>query len=419
MKKTLYLPVILIFLLLAACGRDPGGSALPTLAVPTSATAGEATPTSASVAQATVISSPTSGGPAATSTLPAAPATPTAVPTATALPSPTVTATPTAVLLLTVEDFGDNRNPLTGELVEDPTILDRRPVAVKISNSPPSFVRPQSGLSQADIVYEHVAEGAVTRFTAILYSQTPPDVGPIRSARLIDHEIPAMYDSALAYSGASIGVNQILNRSDFNDRLLRDGSNGFYRTGADKPWEHTLYANPEGFWESLDEAGQNQAPTFNTYMAFGSETPAGGQPASAVHITYRSFGTVEWRYDAESGRYLRWADDVPHLDANTDEQISAANVVVVFAVHNLDMNICEFVQNNVCQSYSVITEIWEQGDAIIFRDGVYYEATWVREERGDMLTFQDDEGDPIPLQIGNTFIQIVPYHYTDPVTITP
>jgi hypothetical protein len=416
MKKSLSLLALLILFLLAACGRDPGGGpALPTLALPTATTAAASTGTA--IAQ-TTDSSPTAA-PAATSTLPAAPATPTTIPTATPLPSPSATATPEAVLLLTAADFGDDRNPLTGELVADPALLDRRPVAVKISNSPPSFVRPQSGLSQADIVYEHVAEGAVTRFTAIFYSQTPPDVGPIRSARLIDHEIPAMYDSALAYSGASIGVNQILNRSDFNDRLLRDGSNGFYRTGADKPFEHTLYAHPEGFWESLDEAGQNQPPTFNTYMAFGSETPPGGQPASSVHIEYRSFGTVEWRYDPELGRYLRWADDQPHLDANTDEQISAANVVVVFTVHNLDMNICEFVQNGICQSYSVITEIWDQGDAIIFRDGVYYEATWLREDRHDMLTFHDADGNPIPLQIGNTFIQILPYHYTDPVTITP
>lgn len=418
MKKSAFpLALLLVTLLaLAACGRDPGGSsAVPTLVRPTS-TAG-ALATGEIIAQATADASPTNA-PAATSTL-SAPPTPTAVPTATPIPSPSATPTPEAVLLLTAEDFGEDRNPLTGELVEDPTILDRRPVAVKISNSPPSFVRPQSGLSQADIVYEHVAEGAVTRFTAIFYGQTPPDVGPIRSARLIDHEIPAMYDSALAYSGASIGVNQVLNRSDFNKRLLRDGSNGFYRTGADKPWEHTLYANPEGFWESLEEVGENQAPTFNTYMAFGSETPPGGQPASTVHITYRSFGTVEWRYDEETGRYLRWADDQPHLDANTDEQISAANVVIVFTVHNLDMNICEFVQNGVCQSYSVITEIWDQGDAIIFRDGVTYEATWLRKDRHDMLTFQDADGNPIPLQIGNTFIQIVPYHYTDPVTITP
>lgn len=420
--------VCLLFLLwlTAACrGNTAGSTPLPTLALPT---AGLATATSSpgsggaitdAGADRTPIAADTPVAPAATSTLPSAPATPTAISTATPLPSPTATNTPAAVLLLTAEDFADNRNPLTGQVMEDPTVLDRRPVAVKVSNSPPSWTRPQSGLSQADIVYEHVAEGAVTRFTAIFYGQTPPDVGPIRSARLIDNELPMMYDAALAFSGASIGVNRVLNRSEFTQRLLRDGSNGFYRTGADKPWEHTLYAHPEGFWESLDEAGENRAPTFNTYMAFGSETPAGGEPASAVHLEYRSFGSVEWRYDQASGRYLRWSDDQPLFDATPNEQISAANVVIAFVVHDLDLDICEFVQNNVCQSYSVITEIWGEGDVMIFRDGVYYQGKWHRVNRGDMLTFTDQAGNPLPLQLGNTWIQIVPTHYPDPVTVTP
>jgi hypothetical protein len=372
------------------------------------------------VIQATGEASPTAAAPTNTTT-PLPP--PTFALTATQIPAATATlaatATPTPVSLSDAADFGPDRNPLTGELVEDPAVLQRRPLAVKISNSPAQYTRPQAGLSQADLVFEHATEGPITRFTAILYSQTPPDVGPIRSARLIDVELPAMYDAALAYSGSSIGVSSKLGGSDIRPRLLRSNEPGYYRTGEDKPWEHTLHGDPSSFWESLENKGENHAPTLSAYMAFSSEPPEGDQPASAVTVKYRDFTTVEWRFDPETSRYWRWVDGEPHTDANNDEQITAANVVIVFATHQLDMSICEFQQGDVCHAFSTEIQIWGQGDAIIIRDGRQYAATWRRENRSDMLTFYDDAGKAAPLQIGNTWFQVVPYHYTDPVTITP
>jgi hypothetical protein len=328
----------------------------------------------------------------------------------------TVEAVP--VWLLAPEDFADDRNRLTGELVDDPEILLRRPIAIKISNSPPNYVRPQSGLSQADIVFEHVTEGPITRFTAIIYSQTPEKMGPIRSARLIDVEIPAMYDAALAYSGSSIGVSSKLFGSDFRPRILRSNEPGYYRTGEDKPFEHTLYGLPESFWESLEAMGQNTPPEFSAQMAFSTLPPDGGASASAVEIRFRQFGTVDWMYDPETNRYWRWADDEEHIDANTDEQISATNVVLVYAIHQLDMSICEHQVGNTCQAFSTEIQIWGEGDAVILRDGRQYEVEWKRENRSDMLTFWDEDGNQVPLGIGNTWFQIIPYHYTDPVTIS-
>lgn len=354
---------------------------------------------------------------AATNTLPPAP---TILPaTATLEPTPAEIPTPEPVLLLTGADFGDSRNPLTGEVVTDTAVLQRRPIAVKISNSPAQYTRPQAGLGQADLVFEHPTEGPITRFTAIFYSQTPADVGPIRSARLIDVEIPAMYDAALAYSGASIGVSRKLGGSDFRARLLRSDEPGYYRTGEDKPWEHTLHANLEAFWQALAAKEENHAPAFSSFMAFGSQPPEGGQPAGTLTIKYRDWTTVEWQYDPENGRYWRWTDGEVHHDANTGEQLSAANVVAIFAIHQLDMSICEYQVGDTCRAFSTEIQIWGQGPAIIFRDGRQYDVTWRREQRGDMLTFYDEAGDPLPLQIGNTWFQVLPLHYVDPVTVTP
>ncbi len=347
---------------------------------------------------------------------PAPAATVTIAPSSTATPTPTPT--PLPVNLFSPDDFGENRNRLTGEEVDDPDQLQRRPIAVKISNAPAKWVRPQSGLNQADLIFEHITEAKITRFTMIIYGQTPPAVGPIRSARLIDLELPAMYDSALIYSGSSAGVRQLLLSSDFRPRILLATSPGYYRTGADKPLEHTLYGKPEIFWEVLEEKGLNQLPTFNTQMAFTSEPPPGGTPASDVTIDY-DWTLINWRYDLESGRYLRWVDGKEHLDANTDEQVKFANVAVILANHIEDPDICEQIINGVCTAFSVQPQIFGSGQAIIFRDGQRFDGTWERIGRYDLLTFKDDSGEPLPLQIGNTWFQIIPFWYDDAVRVAP
>lgn len=409
-KFVTYLFLTLWVWLLVACGREPD-----VLVPPPTDTALPATEVEAATETDTPL--PTL---APTNTLPPTlPPPPTSVSTSTPPPGPEATATPEPVFLFDPADFGANRNRLTGELVADPAVLQRRPIAVKISNSPASYTRPQSGLQDADLVFEHVTEGPITRFTAILYSHTPEKVGPIRSARLIDVELPVMYDAALAYSGSSIGVAQKLFSSEFRGRILRSNSGGYYRTGEDKPYEHTLYGRPEQFWASLEEAGLNVAPTFGTQMAFASVPPAGGEPAGYANINYRDWTIVEWRYDEETGRYLRWADGEPHVDANYGEQISAANVIILYAPHQQDFNICEYQTDTGCQAFATESQIWGQGPAVILRDGMRYDVTWKREQRPQMFTFYDTEGNVLPLQIGNTWFQVVPLHYFEPVEITP
>jgi hypothetical protein len=95
------------------------------------------------------------------------------------------------------ETYPAGVNPLTGLIAADPSVLNRRPIDVKISNAPP-LVRPQAGIGAADIVYEHYAEGGLTRFSAVFYGQAPERVGSIRSARLIDYEVVPMYQGMLA-----------------------------------------------------------------------------------------------------------------------------------------------------------------------------------------------------------------------------
>jgi hypothetical protein len=407
MNKKLLLLIIWLGIL-AACGGNDETS--PTLLPPS---------TAVNTGGGDVVSEPTVTTavlPAATNTLPPPPTL--APPPATLTPQATPTeAGPETLLLLEPADFGTDRNPLTGEIVADPTVLERRPLAIKISNAPAFYVRPQSGLNAADWVFEHTAEGAVTRFTLIMYSQTPETVGPIRSARLIDLELPAMYDAALVYSGTSAGVGNRMFQSDIADDLVRSNDPGYYRTGDEtKAFEHTLYARPEQIWEGLEASDRNHPPNFNTQVAFSSEAPAGGSPASYASVNYRST-FVEWSYDSETNRYLRSADYEVMTDALTGEQVSAANVVIMAPFHVEDPTICEQINAGVCVALTVQIQIWGSGQGVLLRDGQIYDVTWHRDGRNDMLTFTDANGDPFPLQIGNTWVQLVPTWLQDPVEI--
>ena len=405
--KRLSLPLLAIIFLLAACGggSEPGEVPPP----PTSAMA-----TAAAEVAATI--SPVPPTPTAVVTLPPAIITPTATE---APPTPEVTPTPDTVVLAAEAAAFVGRNPLTGEEVADPESLNRRPIAVKLSNAPADYTRPQAGLNDTDIIFEHWTEGAVTRFTALFYGTVPPNVGPVRSARLIDLELPAMYDAMLAFSGASVGVNQRLNASDFSDRLLRAAEPGFYRTGdTSKAFEHTLYIRMDQLWQAVADKGLNTAPTFGTYNAFSEVAPEGGSPAGNIFIDYKT-EKVEWVWDAEIGKFRRWMDFEEHVDANTEEQVTAANVVFLTPYHVNDANICEQINNGVCAALSIEIQLWGSGPAVVFRDGQRFDVTWHREGRNDQLTFTDAAGNPFPLQIGNTWVQLVPGYLPNPLTVTP
>lgn len=405
MKHKLFLIVVMVSISLAACGGSEAPT--PVLVIPTEASLAEVTATAVPTLQPTLPPPPTSAPPPASAT-----------------PLSQPTAEPTAdgsLTLLTREDFGTDRNPLTGELVDDPSVLDRRPLAVKISNAPAFYVRPQSGINQADWIFEHLAEGAVTRFTALFYAHTPAEVGPIRSARLIDLELPAMYDAALLYSGTSTGVGNRIAQSDIADQLVRvsETGSGYFRTGDEtKAFEHTLYANPERVWQGLENRGINYPPTFGTQVSFSTETPENGRSNSGAFIDYKST-KVTWTYDEEIGRYRREADGAPIIDALDEEQVTAANVVLISPFHVEDGSICEHSKDGVCLALSVEIQLWGKGQGVVLRDGQEFDVLWVREGRNDMLTFTDLEGNPFPLQIGNTWVQVIPSWFDNPVEIYP
>lgn len=343
--------------------------------------------------------------------------------------SPTIAASPTPIPSPTadtrlIDTFAPDVDPLTGETVADPSVLQRRPLAIKVANSNETGVRPQSGVSSADLVFEHETEGGVTRWTAMFLSHTPERVGSNRSCRIIDADLPAMYKSLLACSGFSGGTREYyIKPTEFyaEGRVLSpdfgDGSGMFFRTtNASVP--HNLFVDPEAIWGEATRRGINE-PQDLTGMVFSDEPLQSDQAATTVLIPYRA-ERAEWRYDANAstcsskpGCYLRWSDGAVHSDALNGQQLSAANVVIIYVNHVEDGRYLEDVAGG--GHYSIQLQIWNDptnpalpgGRAQVIRDGQLTEARWSRPGRLDMFRFIDEDGNPVPLKPGITWFQLV------------
>jgi len=309
--------------------------------------------------------------------------------------------------------FPPGVNPLTGLPVDDPARLTLRPVAVKISNAPP-LVRPQDGIGQADVVFEHYVEGGLTRFTAVFLSQLPRRVGSVRSARLIDVEIPEMFESYLVYAGSSGGVRERIEASQFAERAfygVETGPPAYYRDEA-IPIPHNLFADLVAVHELAARRGVNTPPAPGySALAFSPAPPFPGEPATGIDLQYNASG-VHWQYDPQDGLYYRWSDGQPHYDATLNRQVSAANVVVLYVHHVEDPTIVES-ESAGHQSFSIQIQFWGAGDALIFRDGQAYRARWERpvEHYYDMFVLRDERGEIMRLKPGVTFFQFVPLDF--------
>lgn len=381
------------FLGLAALAACRGSPATPTLA-----------PVIVAVYQ--------TGSPAPVVDTPAAPATAVATSAPTAAPGePTATRVP----VYGPDTYPVGINPLTGQAA-DPAQLDRMPIAVKVSNFPYA-VRPQSGLALADLVFEHLAEAGLTRFTAIYLQNDAVKVGSIRSARYIDTEIAPMFGAMLVTSGSSLGTMQHLRANPWFLgenlwRLVSEESSyvcpPLCRETPDDA--NTLFAGTAALRAATaDRAGDTR--TAQSGFAFSAAGPPGGTPAGEVLLDYSLAARVAWRYATAAGSYTRWQEKdasgelLAHVDALTNQPITASNVVVLFANHQNNFVPEDFRDGGNC---GMEIQLWTIGPAKVFRDGQLYEGRWHRDATTSWrLRLETNDGQVIPLRPGNTWLGVV------------
>jgi hypothetical protein len=284
-------------------------------------------------------------------------------------------------------------------------MLDRRPVLVKVTNFPRS-ARPQAGLSQADIVFEYYIGQGTNRFAALFYGDNAAVIGPVRSGRLVDSQLTLMYQAVLGFSGAywtvlnslyaALGGRAIAYSDSTCPALCRNGD--FTVNGE--------FANSKQLSELATTLGVNTTKPNLEGMSFNMVPPAGGKDAGTLSVFYNVYNQGEWRFDAESGKYLRWIEEgendaltlEPLLDRNTNEQLAFSNVVVLYAAY------IEFAPtlHDIALTSNTIGQ-----RAVIFRDGKAYEAMWKSAGVDKPLQFSNPDGSAFEFKHGNTWMAIV------------
>lgn len=300
----------------------------------------------------------------------------------------------------------------------------RRPLAVMIENH--TEARPQSGLSKADVVYETVAEGGITRFMGVfLCNLSDIQVGPVRSARTYFLDWLSEYDALYAHVGGANtpgpadALGQIIT---YKIKDLNQFSIGFptfwrdyQRLGTSVATEHTMYSTTTKLWDvgakrgwtATDSAGVRWDKNFVSWKFKDDQAGGTTTKITVPFWSNQSDYTVEWNYDAGCNCYLRTNGGQPHMDLNTNKQLSTRNLVVQFMKESR-------ANDGYEGNAHLIYGNKGQGKALIFQDGKVIVGTWTKANRLAREKFLDEKGQEISFNRGVIWIETVP----DGVTVT-
>ena len=286
---------------------------------------------------------------------------------------------------------------LTGQ-PDTPDIAARPNTAVIIENH--TDARPQSGLSQADVVYEALAEGGITRYMAVFHTQQPKTLGPVRSVRTYFVDWSLENDAPLAHVGGNAdALDEIAPLGMKNMDEFANGSY-FYRT-SDRYAPHNAYTSIDLLAKLEQARGYAGPPSAKPLAKFKKDAPAKTPPHPTIDINYSYNGyQVEYRYDAATNTYLRFLAGQPDIDRGTGQQIRVKNIVA-------EMMPTSYGFTRIGEQ-TVIMQTVGQGQAVIFRDGVAVEGTWKKDSHSARTQLLDGAGQPVALNQGNTWFAVIP-----------
>ena len=292
---------------------------------------------------------------------------------------------------------GPPRWPLTGLPAPSVRATRLRVVAVKVDESPQG--RPQSGLGRADIVYETMAEGGLTRLTALFHSSAPAAVGPVRSARAVDLYLAAQYHALFAHDGAESAVGRALaDRTRYSD-LARGAVPAAYTRSSSRSAPYNLYvdvgaARVAGARRGLAVSRTVEGP------AFAQAPPTSTVAVRQVDITYSTLAKVEWRLDGRSDSYQRFVNGRAEKDAVTRAQYVAQNVVVIWTQES------PRAHRDAAGRHALDIALVGSGRTSVFRDGVHADGRWQADASSPVVLTTAD-GRLIKLKPGTTWYEVV------------
>lgn len=340
--------------------------------------------------------------------------------------------------------------PINGELhtvAEQQIWSQRRPLAVMVENH--SDARPQSGLQNADIVYEAVAEGGITRFMGIFYcnalqgSSSKYDLGPVRSARTYFLDLASEYADYPLYAhvgGANcsattpggpcttarkaLAIEQIAqygwnNKGTWGDlsqfalpyKVCRREPD---RVGDVRATEHTMYCSSEQLWNIAADRGLTNMTLVNKTSwdknyrswSFKQEDKAVAT-LNATNITfdfwkdYKDYA-VEWKYETVSNSYQRYNGSKAHIDFNTGKILTTKNIIVQLTKET----------RSIDEHGHMLYDVIGTGKGFLFQNGSVKEITWSKASRTSRTIYKDKTGKEINFVPGLVWVEIIPKENT-------
>ncbi len=289
---------------------------------------------------------------------------------------------------------------LLNGVVVSTEIYNRHPVAVMIENS--QAARPQTGLTDADLVYEIVTEGGITRFMGVYSQNLPTKAGPVRSARSYFIDYLSEYDAFYAHAGGSptalarIGQYGIKDYPHSSDAYHREPRRG---VGS----EHTLFVDVSKIFKfGVEKKGWPATVDFKPWLFKDpSATPA---PASTVKLVFSAAQfNVNWKFDPVLNMYNREMAGSPHKDQVTGIQISARTVVAMQVTHSPNP---PYRGTGKESEWSMNTT--GSGAAAVFQDGTMIKGTWKKPSRLERTRFYDESDKDIELNRGKIWLEVIP-----------
>ena len=283
-------------------------------------------------------------------------------------------------------------SPLSGTVVANEAAKQRPVTAVMIENSPDA--RPQSGLAEADVVFEAVAEGGITRFIALYQPSRPSLIGPVRSLRPYYAEWAAGFDPSVAHVGGSPEALTMIRSGNYGVDLDQFFNSGSYWRATDRYAPHNVYTNSD----KLDAliASKNKTSSSFVFAPRVDEKKAEAPNATLITINVSTgIFSVSYNYDAATNTYFRKQGGVAHTDR---EKGQIAPKVVVALKTNIALS-SDGSHMNIATSGT--------GQAYVFQNGTITEGTWSKADAKGQLFIKDSEGKEITLARGQTWITTV------------
>lgn len=283
-------------------------------------------------------------------------------------------------------------SPLTSLEVKDEATVKRLVTAIMIENSPDA--RPQSGLKDAGIVFEAIAEGGITRFLALYQEARPGLIGPVRSLRPYYVDWLAPFDPAVAHIGGSANALKEIRNGQYKD-IDQFFNAGAYWRASDRYAPHNVYTNSD----RLDDLNKSKGFTTSNFTPWPRkfESPSKAPSATKINIDVSSpTFDVRYDYDQASNSYIRSHGTGKHTDREAGQLTPKTVIVMNVPTHR-----------GFEDGYREQMDTVGTNKAYIFQNGTVVEGLWHKPDRKGQIRFYDQLGRPIPLNAGQTWITVI------------